>query len=85
MSAAVPNPHAALDRILANRNEVLSPAEVADILGITAQQVSRWCRAGDLPAYKLGGKWFVPRETLRQALIAGTNNPTEGEGSESTG
>ncbi|MBX6378556.1 MAG: helix-turn-helix domain-containing protein [Clostridia bacterium] len=50
-------------------NFVLSPLEVANLYGVSAQIVRRWCAEGKLPgAYKLpGGGWQIPLSALLEA------------------
>ena len=44
--------------------ELLSVEEVANYLGVGPVTVYRWCRAGQLPAIKLGKAWRIRREAL---------------------
>jgi excisionase family DNA binding protein len=42
--------------------------EAASLLGISTQQCYMLSRAGKLPAFKLGGKWIIPKEALHNLL-----------------
>lgn len=48
--------------------DVLTPAEAAARLGVTADAVRVRLRRGTLPGEKIGGEWFahLPRETVRE-------------------
>ncbi|WP_314431664.1 helix-turn-helix domain-containing protein [Microbacterium lacticum] len=47
---------------------MLSPAEVADRLGISYQTVWKMIQRGDLPAYKIARRIRVPEEAVIAAL-----------------
>ncbi len=46
-------------------DEVLTPEEVAEYLRRTTIWVRKMCRRGELQARKIGGNWYIPRESLR--------------------
>lgn len=48
--------------------QYLTPAEVAEQLRISPITAIRLCRAGDLPAVKIGGRWRIPADDLRDHL-----------------
>jgi|LSQX01.2.fsa_nt_gb excisionase family DNA binding protein len=43
-----------------DREELLTPEQVAERLQASRKTVYRWIGAGDLPAIKLGRSWRVP-------------------------
>jgi excisionase family DNA binding protein len=43
-----------------DRDELLTPEQVADRLQASRKTVYRWIQAGDLPAIKLGRSWRIP-------------------------
>ena len=43
----------------------LNPLDVAELLGVHRITVYRWLASGKLPACKLGQRYFVAEETLR--------------------
>ena len=45
-------------------SEILTPAEVAEYLKISKKTVYKMVRSGDLPAFKAGKHWRVPRAEL---------------------
>lgn len=50
--------------------DVLTSHEVADILGVGVDWVRRQCKAGRIPAVKLGRDWKVTRANLRRFIGA---------------
>lgn len=42
-------------------DDVLSPAEVASIMGTDPKNIRRMIRAGKLPAFRQGGRWVLRR------------------------
>ncbi len=59
-------------------DELLTAAEAARYLKTTRNTVYRWCRAGTLPARKVGGVWRIPRSALEDGAGApqGSAYPT---------
>lgn len=43
---------------------VLTPREVAELMGLSAESVRRMCASGTLPAFKVGKSWRVVRDRL---------------------
>jgi excisionase family DNA binding protein len=56
--------------------ELLGVDEVAAYLDIHPMTVYRWCRAGRLPALKVGKAWRVPRPALEEFLRRGARPRT---------
>ena len=48
--------------------EVLTPAEVAQELGFCLRTVQRMIRRGEIPATKLGSRWFIDAKALAERL-----------------
>ena len=56
-----------------DKDEMLTPREVAEYLRVPIETVWHWCREGTLPAVKIGKYWRIPREELKSSLAsAGT-------------
>lgn len=49
-------------------NEILTPEEVADILGCSVQTVNERAANDDLPGVKYGISWRFPRDALLKRL-----------------
>lgn len=58
----------ALDRLFRDVPEKLGVEEAAEILGINPRTISNWLRDGQIPGYKLPGKWLILREELREYM-----------------
>jgi acetyl-CoA/propionyl-CoA carboxylase, biotin carboxylase, biotin carboxyl carrier protein len=52
-------------------DEVLTPREVAERLGVTVRTVQRWVTGGRLPATRVGGRMRVTRASLAAFLDSG--------------
>jgi excisionase family DNA binding protein len=48
--------------------EVLTVQEVAEMLKITPATVYAWCRAGKLPAFKIGQQWRIRARALEEMM-----------------
>lgn len=53
-----------------NTDELLTPAEVIEILKIDLNTLYIWLRAGKLPGIKVGDLWRVRRSDLENFLNA---------------
>ena len=51
--------------------EVLTVQEVAAILRTTPATVYAWCRAGKLPAFKIGQQWRIRAKALDEMMERG--------------
>jgi excisionase family DNA binding protein len=54
--------------------ELLLPAEVAQILRVTVRTVERYCSQGKLRGVKVGRRWRIPRAALEDFLSEGGAN-----------
>lgn len=48
--------------------DLLSVEDVAELMGVGAATIWRWCREGNLPCLKVGKHWRVRREALEDFL-----------------
>jgi excisionase family DNA binding protein len=46
--------------------QFLSPAEFAELLGVSTKTVRRQIQAGKLPAWRFGGQWRIDAKALLQ-------------------
>jgi len=51
----------------------MKTSDVADALGVSVLVVTNWLKAGQVPGYKVGGRWFVLRDELADYLLAQAN------------
>jgi excisionase family DNA binding protein len=56
---------------LADWPQVLHVEQVASLLGISGQQVRHLCRTRQIPARRIGRRWYVPRDPLAVFLSGG--------------
>ena len=67
-----------------DNNNLLSPQQVAQRLGVTQRTVYNWLRSGKLRGKKFGGVWRVhARETCGSAMPDGAAVPDEMSSEES--
>lgn len=60
--------------IFADYPDLLTPAHIAEITGMSVQYARTMCRTGMLPAVQVGkSRWYVPK----QRLIAYLNGDSE--------
>src|SRR5215218_2411944 len=52
-----------------SRDDVLSTAETAELLGIPRSTVHYLARRGELPARRVGRRWLFLRDRLAAALV----------------
>lgn len=57
-------------------DEILTTAEVADLLKMSQASVQRWCKAGELEAFNLG-TWRIPLAAVEKFLQARVNTARE--------
>ena len=56
--------------IFADYPELLTPAHISKITGISVQYIRKMCREGDLPAVQIGrSRWFVPKISFIQFVM----------------
>jgi excisionase family DNA binding protein len=48
--------------------ELLTIAEVADYLKLSRRTAWRWCKSGQLPAFKVGHQWRVAKSDLEDFI-----------------
>jgi len=58
---------------MTTNNKDYTPEEFAKKIGRHYNTVYRWIQDGKVPAYKLGGRWFIPHDALEQMKAKGSN------------
>jgi excisionase family DNA binding protein len=53
-----------------SRLDLMTPDEVAELLGVTRKRVIEWARRGILPGFKLGKDWRFLRSDIENHLLA---------------
>lgn len=62
-----------LDELFEDLPLRLDIGQVAELFGMSTQGVYKWVRTGVVPGYKIGDKWVILRDELRDTLAAGSN------------
>lgn len=50
--------------------DLLTPAHLARLLGTSEHTVREQCRNGELPAVKVGQRWYVPKSRFAEHMGA---------------
>ncbi len=58
-----------------SREELMTASEVAEVLRIRPDSVTRKINRGEIPAVKVGKRWMVRRETLEAILSSAIPSP----------
>lgn len=61
--------------LVAQQEDYLTAAEVADILRVKPVTVARMCADGELPATRPVKSWLIAKGDLEAFIAAGTNQP----------
>lgn len=62
-----------LDELFGDLPLRLDIAQVAELFGMSTQGVYKWVNTGVVPAYKIGDRWVILRDELRDTLAEGSN------------
>ncbi len=55
--------------LFAGYPDLLSPAHLADITGQCEATMRAMCAKGDLPAVKVGKRWYVPKPAMVELVM----------------
>jgi len=67
----------AVDALLADQPDMLTPDEVADLLRVTLHTVARWRREGQLKAFTIGRIVRIQKDDLRTFLQDAYKKPNQ--------
>lgn len=62
-----------LDELFSDLPLRLDIGQVAELFGMSTQGVYKWVNTGVIPAYKIGDRWVILRDELRDTLASGSN------------
>lgn len=65
----------AVDDLFEGLPPTLSASTTAEILGLSKKGLYDLLDRGIIPAYRLGGRWYVIRDELKRTLREGSNLP----------
>lgn len=49
---------------MTTHDDLLTTTEAAEITGLSRDRITQYCRAGTIPAMKIGRDWVINREDL---------------------
>ncbi|HYF97715.1 MAG TPA: helix-turn-helix domain-containing protein [Coxiellaceae bacterium] len=49
-------------------DKILGVEELAKFFGVSDQTIWRWCKAGKLPAFKIGSQWQIRQSDLNKII-----------------
>lgn len=49
-------------------DKILGVEELAKFFGVTDQTIWRWCKAGKIPAFKIGAQWKIRQSDLNKII-----------------
>jgi excisionase family DNA binding protein len=51
-------------------DRILTVPEIAKFFGVSKKTVYLWCKAGQLPAFKIGQEWMLRQSDLQKMISA---------------
>lgn len=49
-------------------DKILNVEELAKFFGVSNQTIWRWCKAGKLPAFKIGSQWKIRQSDINRII-----------------
>ena len=49
-------------------DKILNVEELAKFFGVSSQTIWRWCKAGKLPAFKIGAQWKIRQSDINKII-----------------
>ena len=49
-------------------DKILNVEQLAKFFGVSDQTIWRWCKAGKLPAYKIGAQWKIRQSDINKII-----------------
>lgn len=49
-------------------DKILSVEQLSKFFGVTDQTIWRWCKAGKIPAFKIGAQWKIRQSDLNKII-----------------
>lgn len=56
---------------------LLSPEDIADLLGMHVESVRRWCRVGRIDCYNFGGKYIIVGSSFKDFMRNSRRRPDD--------
>lgn len=49
-------------------DKIMNVEELAAFFGVSNQTIWRWCKAGKLPAFKIGSQWKIRQSDINKVI-----------------
>jgi len=49
-------------------DKILNVEELAKFFGVSNQTIWRWCKAGKIPAFKIGSQWKIRQSDINKII-----------------
>jgi excisionase family DNA binding protein len=49
-------------------DKIMNVEQIAKFFGVSDQTIWRWCKAGKIPAFKIGAQWKIRRSDLNRII-----------------
>lgn len=49
-------------------DKIMNAQQIAKFFGVSDQTIWRWCKAGKIPAFKIGAQWKIRRSDLNRVI-----------------
>lgn len=66
-----PIPSASDYELFASYPDLLTPAHIAEITGQCEATARAMCARGELPAVRIGKRWYVPKPSMVELVLGG--------------
>jgi excisionase family DNA binding protein len=55
-------------------DKIMNVEQIAKFFGVSDQTIWRWCKAGKIPAFKIGAQWKIRRSDLNRIISQKLNS-----------
>lgn len=60
-------------------DKILGVEELSKFFGVSDQTIWRWCKAGKLPAFKIGSQWKIRQSDLNKIINQKINRKSQSQ------
>lgn len=68
-----------LNKLLGKEDKILGVTELSKFFSVSNQTIWRWCKAGKIPAFKIGAQWKIRQSDLNRAINQKLNRRSEAQ------
>ncbi|MGE5298354.1 MAG: helix-turn-helix domain-containing protein [Acidobacteriaceae bacterium] len=65
--------------MLGKEDKILGVTELSKFFAVTEQTIWRWCKAGKIPAFKIGSQWKIRQSDLNRIISQKLSRNSAGE------